>query len=171
MRFVLLVFAATTTLAHNVKVLYPRGHNATITTPGPTGGSEPTITVTDISTLTVCPHKTKCHGQTVTWTGTAGPVPCSASITCTCVLPTAPPVLPTCPANVTCTGQTTTWTSTAGPSSCNGVCTVELPSDTGRTGPSPTTSPPAFVNEAGGMAGGVEKVAGALMAAGAALLL
>ncbi|KAF2433357.1 hypothetical protein EJ08DRAFT_731698 [Tothia fuscella] len=145
--------------------LYPR-QNETITPIYPTGTAtsiECTITDTTTTTLTDCPRKTKCHGtpihshhplpklsnankypvgQTVTWTAAEGPVTCAPDITCTCVLPTAPPIWSSCPEGNVCIGQTITWsTGTTGPTPCKSTCTVQLPIDTARAGPTPTASP------------------------------
>ncbi|PVH81215.1 hypothetical protein DL98DRAFT_514852 [Cadophora sp. DSE1049] len=55
------------------------------------GNSTITKTSTTITTLTSCPAKITCHGQTSTWTGTEGPFPCPTtggpSTSCSCVLP------------------------------------------------------------------------------------
>ncbi|OWP02463.1 hypothetical protein B2J93_39 [Marssonina coronariae] len=78
-----------------------------------------TMIRTVISTLTFCPHKATCAGQTSVWTGSEGPLPCSAHSTCSCVLPGGPKpfstevvvvaelsTLTSCPHKKTCTGQT-----------------------------------------------------------------
>jgi len=171
MQLILLLLTVTTALADYR--LYNRG-NSTITKPWPTSGHNtitPTVTATTVTTLTNCPEKTKCHGETVTWTGTNGPLPCAPTITCTCVLPTAPPVLPTCPAEHVCTGQIITWsTETTGPSACASTCTVELPSVIGpKTGPVPTASNTGVGVANEGRRMGAEGMA-VVIAAGALLL-
>ncbi|ORY07392.1 hypothetical protein BCR34DRAFT_590302 [Clohesyomyces aquaticus] len=128
---------------------HPRIHDptptpsTTITPPYPCGtdcvhSPHPTLvtittTTTSIETLTYCPHKHTCHGQTTTWTYTEGPTSCAPTVTCTCVLP-GYPTLTSCPRSVTCTGQTTTITEGS---------TVVLPSETlpPHTPAGPTTSP------------------------------
>ncbi|KAF2251425.1 hypothetical protein BU26DRAFT_518083 [Trematosphaeria pertusa] len=93
-----------------------------------------TTTVTDIETLTYCPPRHTCTGQTTTWTWTFGPTSCPPTVTCTCVLPGGHgyPTLETCPPSVTCTGQTTEITE--------GV-TVVLPSETIPSVPANPTEP------------------------------
>merc|ERR1711977_555055 len=54
------------------------------------GNNTITKTSTTITTLTSCPAKVTCHGQTSTWTGTEGPFPCPTAgptSSCSCVLP------------------------------------------------------------------------------------
>jgi hypothetical protein len=167
----------------------PRGDNATVIV-NPTSPTE-TITATTVTTITTCPASTKCHGklpsssipsspscypqvnfcsgQTLTWTGTAGPQPCAASITCTCVLPTAPPISTTCPGTALCTGQYTTWVGVGGPTSCKSICTVELPASgtgNGNTVAAPTTTAASGGGSHVGIGNGV-----AALVAGAMVLL
>jgi len=137
------------------------------------------VTTTSITTITTCPVSTTCTGQTVTFTGTEGPFPCSAHPTCTCVLPGGTQSATACPSSVKCTGQTTHWTANEGPTPCPAsvTCNVILPSintatsvtttTPGKTGPSPTATPGAGGSTAGSgkndvVIGGV--VLGALLA-------
>ncbi|OCK78247.1 hypothetical protein K432DRAFT_97289 [Lepidopterella palustris CBS 459.81] len=99
-----------------------------------------TTTTTVIETLTWCPPRCSCTGQTTIWTSTFGPTPCPS--VCTCVLPGAPKTLTICPPSVTCTGQTTTWSGVNGPSSCESTCTVALPSETIPVIPTGSNTPP-----------------------------
>ncbi|KAH9210249.1 hypothetical protein DL95DRAFT_466035 [Leptodontidium sp. 2 PMI_412] len=66
-------------------------------------GGVPTkdVVVIVISTLTSCPHKETCTGQTSTWAGTQGPLPCSASSTWSCVLPGGVQTATSCPTSAT----------------------------------------------------------------------
>ncbi|KAG4433284.1 hypothetical protein IFR05_011229 [Cadophora sp. M221] len=100
------------------------------------GGVPTKDVVTVISTLTYCPHKKTCTGQTSTWTGTHGPLPCSAFSTCSCVLPDDIQTATSCPTSATCTGQTTQWRRSKGPSSCAmGVTCKWLLPNTNKTFP------------------------------------
>jgi hypothetical protein len=45
------------------------------------------VTSTSITTITSCPAKVTCHGQTTTWQGSEGPFGCAEKKTCSCVLP------------------------------------------------------------------------------------
>ncbi|KAH7327402.1 hypothetical protein BKA65DRAFT_554960 [Rhexocercosporidium sp. MPI-PUGE-AT-0058] len=104
------------------------------------GGVQTKDVVTIISTLTSCPHKEICSGQTSTWTGTKGPLPCAAASTCSCVLPGGTQTITNCPARATCTGQTTQWTGSEGPTICAAgvTCNWVLPSTTQMVSPVPT---------------------------------
>ena len=133
--------------------------NSTSTSLSPTEtttyGNGTIATVTSITTITTCPASTSCTGQTITFTGTAGPFPCSAHPTCTCVLPGGTQTTSVCPASAKCTGQTTQWTGSEGPTACPArvTCNVVLPSvDTAtatKTGPSPTASTTAAAGAGG----------------------
>ncbi|KAI9051857.1 hypothetical protein LZ554_004117 [Drepanopeziza brunnea f. sp. 'monogermtubi'] len=106
-----------------------------------------TVKVATISTLTSCPHKATCTGQTSTWTGSEGPLPCPAHTTCSCVLPggtktvTELITLTSCPLEKTCTGQTSTWTGTGGPLPCSAgeSCSCVLPGGTQTATTCPTS--------------------------------
>merc|ERR1711881_311781 len=83
---------------------------------------------TTITTLTSCPAKVTCHGQTSTWTGTEGPFPCPTAgptSSCSCVLPGSSGV-------VTVTGVTSVTLSES-------VSETVTPVEGG--GGSPTSSP------------------------------
>merc|ERR1711964_858414 len=92
------------------------------------GNSTITKTSTTITTLTSCPAKVTCHGQTSTWTGTEGPFPCPTAgptSSCSCVLPGSSGV-------VTVTGVTSVTLSES-------VSETVTPVEGG--GGSPTSSP------------------------------
>ncbi|KAK6581171.1 hypothetical protein PZA11_006659 [Diplocarpon coronariae] len=97
------------------------------------GGPKPLATevvvVAELSTLTSCPHKKMCTGQTSAWTGTKGPTNCSALTSCSCVMPGGTQTVTSCPGSAVCTGQTTQWTGSEGPTMCpSGVtCNWALP--------------------------------------------
>ncbi|KAF2686816.1 hypothetical protein K458DRAFT_416155 [Lentithecium fluviatile CBS 122367] len=115
---------------------HPTSHHHGTDHPRPT---TITTTTTVIETLTYCPPRCTCTGQTTTWTHTIGPTSCPPTTTCTCVLPGAPtktvfPTIETCPPSVTCTGQTTTET---------GGYTVILPSETIPVMPANPTEEPS----------------------------
>jgi hypothetical protein len=124
------------------------------------------VTVTSITTITTCPATNTCTGQTITWTGTQGPFPCSIHPQCTCVLPGGTQTVTTCPKSVSCTGQTTQWTSNKGPTICpeSVTCNWALPDVTvtslvvttssTKTGQLPTSSATIA------LAGGSEKMVG-----------
>ncbi|KAF2472906.1 uncharacterized protein BDR25DRAFT_302501 [Lindgomyces ingoldianus] len=118
---------------------YPCWNKTFCTHPHPKP-TEVTITTTSIETITWCPPKCTCHGQTTKWTHTQGPTSCPPTVTCTCVLP-GYPTLTTCPPSVTCTGQTTTITEGS---------TVVLPSESlpPHTPAGPTTSVQEFAGAA-----------------------
>lgn len=81
-----------------------------------TGGGNGTtiiVTSTSITTITSCPAKVTCHGQHTTWTGTEGPFGCSASRTCTCVLPGGTDSTTTGTGSASITGSVTALTTSA----------------------------------------------------------
>ncbi|PVH81362.1 hypothetical protein DL98DRAFT_654044 [Cadophora sp. DSE1049] len=122
--------------------VFPTSQPCKIEYPVTTEGSSKavvTIILTTISTLTSCPHKAACTGQKSTWTGSNGPLPCSAQSTCSCVLPGGTQTITSCPTSVRCVGKTTQWIGSEGPSICaEGVtCNWVMPDIT-------KSSPPAI---------------------------
>ncbi|CZT44425.1 uncharacterized protein RSE6_04588 [Rhynchosporium secalis] len=90
-----------------------------------------TIVITTISTLTSCPSNYLCTGQILSWTGTSGPLSCSAQKTCTCVLPGGIHSATSSPQSPSYTCHTTYWTGTDGPTACvSGFTCSRVLSDT-----------------------------------------
>ncbi|KAK0118687.1 hypothetical protein ONS95_007570 [Cadophora gregata] len=113
------------------------------------GNSTITKTSTTITTLTSCPSKVTCQGQTSTWTGTEGPFPCPTagpSTTCSCVLPGT--------SVVTVTGVTSVTLS------ASESATETLPAEGGGGGGSATTSAVLATGAAARGAGGSGGVGG-----------
>ncbi|KAK0102670.1 hypothetical protein ONS95_006272 [Cadophora gregata] len=90
------------------------------------------VPLATISTLTSCPHKASCTGQTSTWTGRNGPLPCSAQSTCSCVLPGGTQPIPIFTTSVDYTGQAIEWNTNSESSACveGVICGLVLPEAT-----------------------------------------
>lgn len=117
----------TSTSSHSSKSRHSHAWNSTYTgshtwtgtktcTKTETGGGNGTtviVTSTSITTIPSCPAKVTCHGQSTTWTGTEGPFGCTASRTCTCVLPGGNGVTTTGTGSASITGSVTALTTSA----------------------------------------------------------